>query len=245
VADRELMRVFTDFNYSGFAAQLSLGRETDNVNDIALLPQTESLQTVASLSFTPQGNQTPGPDGKTPVNVFEPAMPETSPTKWHLAHTTWFFETFILIPHAKDYRPFHPDYNFLFNSYYEAVGPRHQRPKRGMLSRPPLADIHAYRRHVEDAVRALIADAAAETWAAAAPLLALGLNHEQQHQELILTDIKHALSLNPMRPAEDQQRTLPSGSAIEMWVLLNHHAWDRLCVTTWQNRNLHRHLNTL
>jgi ergothioneine biosynthesis protein EgtB len=129
------------------------------------------------------------------------SMPEASPTKWHLAHTTWFFETFILSPRAKGYRPFHPDYNFLFNSYYEGVGPRHERPKRGMLSRPPLADILAYRRHVEDAVQAFIDSTAADTWAAAAPLIELGLNHEQQHQELILTDIKHALSLNPMRPA--------------------------------------------
>ncbi len=129
------------------------------------------------------------------------SMPDVSPTKWHKAHTTWFFETFILKSFAAGYEEFHPDYNFLFNSYYEAVGPRHERPKRGLLSRPPLEDIHAYRRHVDAAMETLIADADDGAWAKIIPLLELGLNHEQQHQELILTDIKHVLSCNPLGPA--------------------------------------------
>jgi ergothioneine biosynthesis protein EgtB len=129
------------------------------------------------------------------------SMADASPTKWHLAHTSWFFETFILAPSLKGYKVFHPDYGFLFNSYYEAVGPRHARPSRGLLSRPPLSDVHAYRRHVEDGIARLVADADAGTWARVAPLLVLGVNHEQQHQELILTDILHALAQNPMNPA--------------------------------------------
>ncbi|MFQ5763401.1 MAG: ergothioneine biosynthesis protein EgtB [Rhodospirillales bacterium] len=129
------------------------------------------------------------------------SMPDASPTKWHLAHTSWFFETFILLPFDADYQAFHPDYNYLFNSYYDAVGPRHARPERGLLSRPPLEDVHAYRRHVEDALERLFAAADGAAWARIAPLLELGLHHEQQHQELLLTDIKHVFSCNPLRPA--------------------------------------------
>lgn len=129
------------------------------------------------------------------------SMPDVSPTKWHLAHTSWAFETFVLKPFDGSYRDFHPDYNYLFNSYYEAVGPRHERPKRGLLSRPPLGDIHDYRRHVEVAVAQLIENAGEDTWAEMAYLLNLAINHEQQHQELMLTDIKHVLSCNPMKPA--------------------------------------------
>lgn len=129
------------------------------------------------------------------------SMPDASPTKWHLAHTTWFFETFVLAPHARGYALFDAAYGYLFNSYYEAEGPRHPRHQRGLLSRPALADIHRYRAHVDAAMRAFIARADAAAWAASAPLIELGFNHEEQHQELMLTDIKHLLSLNPLRPA--------------------------------------------
>ncbi len=145
-----------------------------------------SLELAALLSPEDQGVQ---------------SMPDASPTKWHLAHASWFFETFILAPYLTGYAPFDAAYGYLFNSYYEAVGPRHARPERGLLSRPGLDDIHAYRRHVEDGIERLVADADAETWAKAAPLLALGVNHEQQHQELILTDILNAFAANPLRPA--------------------------------------------
>lgn len=128
------------------------------------------------------------------------SMPDASPTKWHRAHTTWFFETFFL-PHLPGYRPFHPWFGHLFNSYYEQVGPRHPRPERGMLSRPGIAEIASYRAHVDEAVARLIATAGSEDWRGLAPILELGLNHEEQHQELILMDIKHALSLNPLQPA--------------------------------------------
>jgi ergothioneine biosynthesis protein EgtB len=122
----------------------------------------------------------------------------TSPTKWHLAHTTWFFETFVLIPHAPGYRPFDPQYDYLFNSYYESLGERYPRPDRGLMTRPSLDAIHNYRRHVDEAIDALLTRAAGEK---VLKLIELGCHHEQQHQELILTDIKHLLSLNPLTPA--------------------------------------------
>jgi len=137
----------------------------------------------------------------TPEDQAIQSMPDASPTKWHLAHTTWFFETFILNAHAQNYEEFDPAYAYLFNSYYEAEGPRHPRNERGMLSRPPLADIHRYRAHVDEAMLRIIETASADAWAAIAPLLELGFNHEEQHQELILMDIKHLLSLNPLSPA--------------------------------------------
>ena len=125
------------------------------------------------------------------------SMPDASPTKWHLAHTTWFFETFVLRPHERGYRTFDPAYEYLFNSYYEAVGPRHPRPQRGMLTRPGLADVMAYRRHVSNAMAVLLDGTTRDI----DPVVELGLHHEQQHQELILMDIKHLLSLNPLKPA--------------------------------------------
>ena len=133
------------------------------------------------------------------------SMPDVSPTKWHLAHTTWFFETFILRPFADGYKTFHPDYGFLFNSYYEQVGPRHERPKRGLLSRPPLGDVLAYRAYVEEALADFLAAPAGDR-SSVRDLLELGCHHEQQHQELLLTDIKHVLSCNPLKPAYQPPR---------------------------------------
>jgi ergothioneine biosynthesis protein EgtB len=124
------------------------------------------------------------------------SMPDASPAKWHLAHTTWFFETFVLQPYVPRYQTFSPDYGYLFNSYYNAIGERHPRPERGMLSRPSLEEVLAYRRHVDEAILE-IGNLPIEALA----LTELGLHHEQQHQELILTDVKHLLSLNPLKPA--------------------------------------------
>lgn len=130
------------------------------------------------------------------------SMPDASPTKWHLAHTTWFFETVLLQPHAAGYRPFDVRFHYLFNSYYEALGPRHPRPQRGLLTRPSVDEVHAYRSHVDEAVLALLdRDIGEQDWAAIEPIVTLGLHHEQQHQELLLTDILHALSCNPLLPA--------------------------------------------
>ena len=129
------------------------------------------------------------------------SMPEASPSKWHLAHTTWFFETLVLQAHAPGYQPVDSRWARLFNSYYESLGPRHPRPQRGLLSRPSLAEVWQYRRQVDDAMQGFINSAGAAEWSAAADTLRLGLHHEQQHQELLLTDILHAFSLNPLRPA--------------------------------------------
>ncbi|HYD75066.1 ergothioneine biosynthesis protein EgtB [Ramlibacter sp.] len=129
------------------------------------------------------------------------SMPDASPTKWHLAHASWFFETLVLQPHAAGYPVFDPAFARLFNSYYESLGPRHPRPQRGLLTRPGLPQVHAYRAHVDEAMAAFIATAPADTWREAAALVELGLQHEQQHQELIATDILHALSCNPLLPA--------------------------------------------
>ena len=128
------------------------------------------------------------------------SMPDVSPTKWHLAHVSWFFETFLIVPSLPGYVEFDPLYGFLFNSYYEAVGPRWSRPERGLLSRPSLDDVLAYRRHVDDAMGRLIATAEPARWPDLEPLVELGLHHEQQHQELILMDIKHVFSLSPQSP---------------------------------------------
>ena len=139
------------------------------------------------------------------------SMPDASPAKWHLAHTTWFFETFVLKPHVPRYGEFDPAYGYLFNSYYNAIGERHPRPERGMLSRPSLEDVLSYRRHVDRAVL--------EGTDLPLELVELGLHHEQQHQELILTDLKHLLSRNPLKPAYQKQWPLtPIRARKPRWV---------------------------
>ena len=125
-------------------------------------------------------------------------MPDASPTKWHRAHVTWFFETFVLNPHEPGYEAFDPDFAFLFNSYYETVGPRHTRAERGMITRPGVDRITAYREHVDDAIETFLATGCDSD---VCDLIELGLHHEQQHQELIVMDIKHLLAQNPAAPA--------------------------------------------
>ena len=127
-------------------------------------------------------------------------MPEASPTKWHLAHTSWFFETFLLQPNIPNYRSAHPQYNYLFNSYYNAVGPFHCRPKRGLLSRPTVTEVYEYRKYVDALMLDLLDQADMQKLDTLEPRIILGLNHEQQHQELMVTDLKHVFSENPLRP---------------------------------------------
>ena len=139
------------------------------------------------------------------------SMPDASPVKWHLAHTSWFFETVILAGRP-GYQTFDPRFGFLFNSYYEALGPRHARPRRGLLTRPGLDEILAYRAHVDAAMLEACADGSLDD------AITLALNHEQQHQELILTDIKHAFFQNPLLPAYRPERAPPRAPQVLQWL---------------------------
>jgi ergothioneine biosynthesis protein EgtB len=136
------------------------------------------------------------------------SMPDASPVKWHLAHTTWFFET-VILSGIKGYRPFDPHYAYLFNSYYEILGPRHPRAARGLLTRPSLEEVLAYRHHVDAAM--------AEVGPGREVEILLGLHHEQQHQELILTDIKHAFFCNPLLPAYGARQKTREAAPLE-WI---------------------------
>jgi ergothioneine biosynthesis protein EgtB len=131
------------------------------------------------------------------------SMPDASPIKWHRAHTTWFFEQFLLTPNVPGYRPFDERFAFLFNSYYVSAGPRYARPQRGLITRPNSTEVTAYRAHVDAAVERLLTAVTSDAVAGMAPVIEIGLNHEQQHQELMLTDILHAFAQNPTAPAYD------------------------------------------
>jgi len=154
-----------------------------------------------------------------PEDCMLQSMPEASPVKWHLAHTTWFFETFILAPHAPGYEPFDPHFGYLFNSYYNRIGDMHPRPIRGLISRPGLDRVKTYRRHVNEALMKFAEKADDAALAAVAPLIVLGCAHEEQHQELLLTDLLNAMSFNPARPAVYDDATKPSaeGAPVMRW----------------------------
>jgi ergothioneine biosynthesis protein EgtB len=143
------------------------------------------------------------------------SMPDVSPTKWHRSHTTWFFEAFLLGPSQPSYRPFHPDFAYLFNSYYEGMGERHPRPERGLLSRPGAAQIADYRAHVDTALESWLVSGVSPNDAA---LVELGLHHEQQHQELLLMDIKHVFGVSPLRPAYRGQALEPAADRDLRWL---------------------------
>jgi ergothioneine biosynthesis protein EgtB len=153
----------------------------------------------------------------TPEDCVVQSMPDASPAKWHLGHTTWFFETFVLARHDPARRPFHPDFKVLFNSYYNAVGAKHPRPERGLVTRPALDEVLAYRESVDGEIERLLGDAGLHP--ALRELVLLGTHHEQQHQELILTDVKHLLSCNPLRPAYERYWPLTPVQARERrWI---------------------------
>jgi ergothioneine biosynthesis protein EgtB len=144
------------------------------------------------------------------------SMPDASPVKWHLAHTSWFFETFVLAPNQNGYAAHDPAFRVLFNSYYNAVGDKHPRPQRGLLSRPSLENVQRYRKHVDNAMAELLIGP--ELPSALLDLIELGINHEQQHQELILTDVKHMLSCNPLKPAYAASRKALDHESQPGWV---------------------------
>jgi ergothioneine biosynthesis protein EgtB len=144
-----------------------------------------------------------------PEDQIVQSMADASPTKWHRAHTTWFFEQFLLVPNLRNYRVFDERFAFLFNSYYVQAGPRHDRPRRGLITRPNVDEVGAYRTHVDAAVEILLAGAAGASTDAIFSILEIGLHHEQQHQELMLTDILHAFAQNPTLPAYDPEWQAP------------------------------------
>lgn len=147
------------------------------------------------------------------------SITETSPPKWHIAHVTWFFEEFVLSYFNSSYKPFHPRYAYLFNSYYETVGAMQPRAKRGMLSRPTVEEICRYRRYVDDHMQSLALNLDEPQWNKFYQRVTLGLHHEQQHQELLFMDIKHNLSVNPLKPAYHEQRQTPPTSQSPMqWI---------------------------
>jgi ergothioneine biosynthesis protein EgtB len=179
----------------------------------SLLPDSGNLaqdMTDAFLAVRSETERRAAP--LTPEDQLIQSMPDASPAKWHRAHTTWFFEQFLLGEHRRGYTPFHPDYAFLFNSYYVSAGPRHARHQRGHLTRPGAHEVTAYREHVDAAVAKFFQEAGDNTLASLAPLLEVGLNHEQQHQELMLTDILHAFAQNPIPPAYDPAWSFPASS---------------------------------
>jgi len=160
-----------------------------------VLPTTISIDDYANVrGFTEQLASPLSPEDQQVQS-----MPDVSPTKWHRAHMTWFFETFLLLPFLDGYVPFDAEFQFLYNSYYEEVGARHARHERGLISRPTAVEVGAYRSHVDEAMLRLI-DTVATQNDEVRDLVILGLHHEQQHQELLLMDIKHVLSKNPTRP---------------------------------------------
>jgi ergothioneine biosynthesis protein EgtB len=144
------------------------------------------------------------------------SMPDASPVKWHLAHTTWFFETFLLEPREASFVPFDPAFRVLFNSYYNGVGARHPRPRRGLLTRPAMAQVRAYRANVDARMAALLAAHADDADLAA--LVTLGLQHEQQHQELILTDVKHLLAQSPLYPVYTDAEPAAAVAQEAQWI---------------------------
>jgi ergothioneine biosynthesis protein EgtB len=177
----------------------------ENVNHSLAEPATHAASSYAAIR-----RQTTELCKTLEIEDYGPqSMPDASPAKWHLAHTTWFFERFVLQRQARPYRQFHPQFDFMFNSYYESVGPQQPRALRGLLSRPTVAEVYRYREHVDAHMQELLA-AESRLSRDIRQTIEIGVNHEQQHQELLLTDIKHLLFANPLRPAYRRAAHSPS-----------------------------------
>jgi ergothioneine biosynthesis protein EgtB len=183
---------------SDLPAQSAIRRQREHWLNIYRLVRSETETRASRLSAEDQVVQ---------------SMPDASPTKWHRAHVTWFFETFLLVPHVPGYKIYDDRFAYLFNSYYVAAGPRYARPNRGLLTRPTADEVTAYRAHVDDVVMRLIEQADEATCAKTFPVVEIGLHHEQQHQELLLTDILHAFAQNPTCPAYDPDWSMPAAQA--------------------------------
>ncbi|MGH8475457.1 MAG: ergothioneine biosynthesis protein EgtB [Methylococcales bacterium] len=182
-----------------------------------------------------------------PEDMQVQSMEDASPAKWHLAHTTWFFETFILRTYATNYSPFDSEFQFLFNSYYNGIGPQFKRAERGLLTRPSIDRVIAYRNHVDEAIQNLYGHCGRATREKIEPLIELGIQHEQQHQELLLTDIKHAFYQNPRFPSvrpENEVDSIPMETEVRDWIYFEAgiygvgHAGEDFCFDN--ERPLHR-----
>ena len=196
------------------AEQMRVGDLDGAVPSKAAPARTDHGDSAASLPFRFQEIRQATEaltQGLAPEDYVVQSMEDVSPTKWHLAHTSWFWEAFVLSEWMPGYEPFHPRYHYLFNSYYVQAGERHCRAQRGYLSRPTVAQVASYRRHVDEAMSELLeSDADSARDPALTQLVELGMNHEQQHQELILTDLKHVFSVNPLRPVYRKLVSMPA-----------------------------------
>ena len=186
---------------------------------LTLLPDTPASLTLADRLFETRSTSMELAAPLSAEDMTVQAMEDASPTKWHLAHVTWFFETFLLKTYLRGYREFDPTFNYCFNSYYEALGPRQPRPNRGLLTRPSAERVIAYRAHVDEALDKLLAKSTGNG-AEIGRLIEIGINHEQQHQELLLTDILALFAANPLRPAYHQRKPAesPVGGGTAGWV---------------------------
>ena len=150
------------------------------------------------------------------------SMEDASPTKWHLAHTSWFFEIFVLAAGDPQYESLHPQYSYLFNSYYVQAGERYPRPQRGLLTRPTVEEVVQYRQYIDEQMLELIENVGLDTWNRLAPIIEIGIHHEQQHQELMLTDVKHVLSFNPLHPTYRERDVVSEeSSAAADWIVVS------------------------
>lgn len=177
------------------------------MNDFGLYQESSRAEGLSSRFRDIRGATEAVAGGLTEADQCVQSMPDASPAKWHRAHTTWFFEQFVLVPHVADYQVFDPAFCFLFNSYYEAVGPRHPRSTRGLVTRPSASEVTQYRQHVDTALRHALPRLSADVHAA----IELGLHHEQQHLELLITDMLHAFAANPLFPAMIPDWREPTG----------------------------------
>jgi ergothioneine biosynthesis protein EgtB len=194
-------------------------QQTVRTNAVPVLPSTERNPSALAQRFAAVRAQTLALAAPlSEADCQAQSMPDASPTKWHLAHVTWFFETFILEQFEPDFAPFNPAFRVLFNSYYQTVGEQHPRPQRGLITRPDLATIKTYRANVDARMAALL-DGNQRVDPKLAELLTLGLHHEQQHQELLITDIKHLLAQNPLNPVYSPHWPLCSVASVPLeWV---------------------------
>jgi ergothioneine biosynthesis protein EgtB len=186
---------------------------TDEIHGTASQGDARGVAAAAFRTVRSETERRAAPLG--PEDQGVQSMPETSPAKWHRAHTSWFFEQFLLVPHVPGYRVFDEQYAYLFNSYYVGAGPRHARPSRGLITRPTAADVTAFRLHVDAAVERLLATSPDHQLPEVLRILEIGMHHEQQHQELLLTDILHAFACSPVTPAYDKAWQWPRSSSPE------------------------------